>query len=134
MATTAPKSTPTPKRTTTRKNAEPGPKPKFLLIDDLLHYQAPKAKIEIVVDVDPPFTILEQILDDENADDEAAQFRMLIDLLGDEETLQKIRKLRVSEFYELAMRAVEEIQIHMGVSLGESGGSSESSEGSTEQP
>lgn len=131
---TAKKGTPTPKRTSTSRTAVPGPKPEFHLIGDLLHYQAPKAKIEIVVDVDPPFTILETILDDDALADEAAQFKMLLTLLNDEENLAKIRQLRTSEFFSLAMRTIEEIQKRMGVSLGESDGSSESSEESTEKP
>lgn len=131
--TPAKKTTPTPKRTTSRK-ATPGPKPEFLMIDDVLHYQAPKAKIEIAVDCDPPFTILETILDDESLVDEAAQFKMLLTLLDDKVNLEKIQKLRLSEFMALSMRVVAEIQKLMGVSLGESDGSSENSEASTETP
>jgi len=131
MAETARKTTPTPKRTA-NKRATPGPKPEFQMIGDLLHYQAPKAGIEIVVDVDPPFTILEKILDDDSLEDEASQFKMLLELLDDKTNIEKIRKLRTSEFFALAMRSIDEIQKQMGVSLGESDGSSESSGESTE--
>ena len=132
--TTAPKGAPTPKRQP-NKTATPGPKPEFQRIGDLLYYNAPKTGIEVVVDVDPPFSVLEQMLNAAEQDDldERQQFQMVLGLLGDEDTLTQVRKLRTSEFFALCNRYIDDVQAYMGVGLGESGGS-DSDSGSTETP
>ena len=127
MATTS-KTTATPKRVA-NKNAVPGPKPEFHLIGDLLHYNAPKSGIEIVIDVDPPFGVLDDIMaNDDVADDERAQFRLMMQMLGNEDVLAQVRSLRTSEFFALVNRYIVEVQKNLGVSLGESDSSEDASE------
>lgn len=126
--TTTRKTAATPKRVA-NKSAVPGPKPEFVLIGDLLHYNAPKTGIEIIVDVDPPFGVLDDIMNDDGvADDERAQFRMMMQMLGNDDVLTQIRSLRTSEFFALVNRYIDEVQKNLGVSLGESVSSEDDSE------
>lgn len=122
------KTTPTPRREPNR-SATPGPKPEFQLIGDLLHYVGPKTGIEVIVDVDPPFSVLDDMLnDDDVADDERAQFQLMMSMLGNEDVLATCRQLKTSEFFTLVTRYIKEVQKFMGASLGELDGSEDNSE------
>lgn len=111
------KTTPTPKRTSTRKeNPERPPKPEFAVIEDNLHY-SPDGVRDIVVSVDPEWRLVEPILT--NASDDASQgdvFQAILGVLyGEAGAQEKIRGLKTSQFFALAYRWMDEFSENMGI-------------------
>lgn len=113
----ATKTTPTPKRTTTRKaNPERAPKPKFVEIEHNLHY-SPDGVREVVVTIDPVWSDIEPII--EGMGEDTAQSEIFMQVLsviyGDDESRAKIRGLRTSEFFELVYEWMDRFTKLMGV-------------------
>jgi hypothetical protein len=105
-------------RSTTRpasaKTAKAGPKPKIFVTDeDMLHFQK-KDGGEIILDLDFPSSILREML--------AAR-----DLEQDEALQEEVNGLGALEYMRLVTGFFNEFEKALGLSLGESEGSSNSS-------
>jgi len=98
-------------------------KPKYFVIDDILHYQA-KSGEELKFDLDFPGSVLEKII--EGDDTERNQFLTMLDGLGDKATAARVRKMGALEQTRLVNRFFAEFQKAVGADLGESDGSSDS--------
>ena len=123
-------------RSTTRpasaKTAKAGPKPKIFVTDeDLLHFQT-KAGGEIILDLDFPSDILRELMTAQDMD-EAEQFQVLMRALGDDDLQAEVNALGALEYMRLVMGFFTEFQKAAGITMGESGSSSNSLT-STDQP
>jgi hypothetical protein len=96
---------------------EPGPKPEFIVIEDHLHYRT-KAGDEIVLNLDIPFGGLMDAAETEGSDQ--AQFMAILDVLGDQTIIDRVRALGSIEALKLIARFFEEFNKLVGASVGES--------------
>jgi len=97
-------------------------KPKYFVINDILHYQS-KASGELKFDLDFPTEVLDKIVDGEES-----QRQTFVEMLegGDKATAEAVRKMGSLEQTRLVNRFFEEWQKAVGADLGESDGSSDS--------
>jgi hypothetical protein len=114
-------------RSTTRpasaKTAKAGPKPKIFVTDeDMLHFQK-KDGGEIILDLDFPSSILREML----AARDLEQFEIVMKALGDEALQEEVNGLGALEYMRLVTGFFNEFEKALGLSLGESEGSSNSS-------
>jgi hypothetical protein len=117
-------------RSTTRpasaKTAKAGPKPKIFVTDeDMLHFQK-KDGGEIILDLDFPSSILRQMLAARDLEQDE-QFEIVMKALGDEALQEEVNGLGALEYMRLVTGFFNEFEKALGLSLGESEGSSNSS-------
>jgi hypothetical protein len=104
---------------------EPGGKPRFLVVENKLHYQL-NAGGEMVLNLDLPMGIVLDAI--KGATSQEEQFVAMLDALGDRETLEKFRTLgSISEGMPLVVKFFDEYARLAGASLGELSGSAPSS-------
>lgn len=113
------------------KKPEPGPKPKFLVVEKHLKCQTDEG--ELSIDLRIPIERLELFMDMEDIPSEQMPKFIRDNVLWPEDREQILNLRDGADAFEILMKCVEEIGKRMGASLGESGGSSEPSE-STGQP
>jgi hypothetical protein len=101
---------------------EPGPKPTYLVINDVLFYQA-KAGDELRFDLDFPGHVFEAAM---RKDDERDQFLLMLEALGDETMAARVRDMGALEQARLIRNFFEAFQKAAGLDSGESSGSSDS--------
>lgn len=110
---------------------EPGIKPRFLVVENKLHYQMNSGG-ELVLDLDLPMGIVLDAIS--GAQTQEQQFVAMLEALGDTATLTKFRQLgSISEGMPLVIRFFDDYAKLAGASLGELSGSVDSSP-STDQP
>jgi len=99
-----------------KSTQEPGPKPTYLVVETNLHYQS-KKQGELVLDLDFPFGIL--IDATQQSGDDRKVFITILEALGDQATLEKVRLLGAVEGMELIQRFFAEFEKLIGSSAGE---------------
>ena len=117
-------------RSTTRpasaKTSKAGPKPKIFVTDeDLLHFQK-KDGGEIILDLDFPSEILRELMSAGDMEQQE-QFEVLLKALGDEKLQAEINELGSLEYMRLVIGFFDEFEKALGITVGESQGSSSSS-------
>lgn len=100
---------------------EPGPKPTFQVVEDILYYQS-KAGDEIRLDLDFPSSVFDDI---DEAMDEREQFFLMLGSIVDEHWVAKIRAMGALEQSRLIKRYYAEFAKAVRADMGESAGSSD---------
>lgn len=98
-------------------------KPKYLVINDILYYQA-KAGDELTFDLDFPGEIMEKVISGDV--EERDQFLTMLDMLGDKKMAVRVRKMGALEQTRLITRFFKEFEKAVDADMGESEGSSDS--------
>lgn len=113
-------------RPATAKKANAGPKPKIFVTDeDMLHFQK-KDGGELILDLDFPSGILREMLSAPDMEQQE-QFELLMSALGNDDLQTEINALGALEYMRLVTGFFKEFEGALGLSLGESEGSSSSS-------
>lgn len=98
-------------------------KPKYLVINDVLIYQA-KAGDELKFDLDFPGEVFEKVMTSDI--EERDQFMLMLEAMGDERMATRVRKMGALEQTRLITRFFKEFGKAVGADMGESDGSSDS--------
>jgi hypothetical protein len=104
-----------------QKAAARATKPQWLNINDVLYYQS-KAGDEITFDLDFDSKVFEKAMSGE--EDERGQFFMMLDALGDEHTVRRVREMGALEQSRVISRFFKEFAKAVDAEPGESGSSS----------
>lgn len=106
-----------------QKTAARATKPQWQVVEDILYYQS-KAGDEITFDLDFPSAVFDKAMNSEG--DERSQFFTMLEALGDEQTIAKVRAMGALEQLRVVARFYKEFGDAVGATPGESSGSSDS--------